>query len=517
MRPKSPLLSPFIVVSFVAAGALVGCGGSGGGGGDTDAAPDAAANADSSSGSDANVGADSTVPTDDGGTDGTVLPGDTGSDAGWDGGADAGSDGGTDAGWDSGTDAGSDGGTDAGWDGGTDAGWDSGTDAGSDGGTDAGWDSGTDAGSDSAADAGCTLGAQQCSGPAAVQTCIAGGGWADPVACPPGAPVCLDGACVLASPDGGLAMPPSCQTSGPGRSNCGSGDGGVESCCASLEVTGGTYDRTYVNDGDGGTGESDPASVSGFRLDKYEVTVGRFRAFVVDVLLPDGGLAWTPPPGSGVHGHLNGGNGLANGASPGTYEPGWVATDNVNIAPTNAHLACGYPFTTWTSAPGAEENRPINCANWYEAYAFCIWDGGFLPSESEWEYAAAGGSDQREFPWGDATSGAACSATTCEYAIDSCCSGNIAPVGTAALGGGAWGQLDLMGNLQEWNLDWYSLGYDNPCADCASTSESSSYPYRIFRGGAWGDARANFLVTYRYANPPAQRGATVGFRCARTP
>jgi formylglycine-generating enzyme required for sulfatase activity len=36
----------------------------------------------------------------------------------------------------------------------------------------------------------------------------------------------------------------------------------------------------------------------------------------------------------------------------------------------------------------------------WEAYAFCIFDGGFLPTETEWEYAAAGGSEQRDYPWG---------------------------------------------------------------------------------------------------------------------
>ena len=37
--------------------------------------------------------------------------------------------------------------------------------------------------------------------------------------------------------------------------------------------------------------------------------------------------------------------------------------------------------------------------NWFESYAFCIWDGGFLASEAEWNYAAAGGSEQRYYPW----------------------------------------------------------------------------------------------------------------------
>jgi formylglycine-generating enzyme len=54
----------------------------------------------------------------------------------------------------------------------------------------------------------------------------------------------------------------------------------TESCCTSLEVVGGTFYRIYSNDGSGPQGEADPASVSTFLLDKYLVTVGRFRQFV---------------------------------------------------------------------------------------------------------------------------------------------------------------------------------------------------------------------------------------------
>ncbi len=109
----------------------------------------------------------------------------------------------------------------------------------------------------------------------------------------------------------------------------------------------------------------------------------------------------------------------------------------------------------------AKENLPINCVTWYEAYAFCIWDGGFLPSAAEWEYAAAGGSEQREYPWGSAAPAkdSRYAIYDCDYGDAGSCAGigNIAPVGTATLGAGLWLQLDLAGSVSEWNLDWFEL------------------------------------------------------------
>jgi hypothetical protein len=65
---------------------------------------------------------------------------------------------------------------------------------------------------------------------------------------------------------GGSGPAPSCKVSGAGMTNCGASS---ESCCTSIDVTGGTYYRTYTNNGTGATGEADPATVSSFRLDKY--------------------------------------------------------------------------------------------------------------------------------------------------------------------------------------------------------------------------------------------------------
>ena len=149
------------------------------------------------------------------------------------------------------------------------------------------------------------------------------------------------------SPDASVVEPPSCAVVGPGLTNCGASR---ESCCTSLAVTGGTFYRNWTDF---------PATLSAFRLDKYDVTVGRFRRFVA---------AWNagyePTPGSGKHAYLNDGKGLATGgvdAGDG-YEPGWAATYNVNVSPTDANLECGLPdpgyFYTWTTSAGARETDP---------------------------------------------------------------------------------------------------------------------------------------------------------------
>jgi formylglycine-generating enzyme required for sulfatase activity len=286
-----------------------------------------------------------------------------------------------------------------------------------------------------------------------------------------------------------------------------------------------------VNSGAGATGLADAATVSSFRLDKYDVTVGRFRQFV---RAWNGGAGYTPPAGSGKHTHLNGGRGLANGAAPGTFETGWNPSDDGDVAPTDANLACDKTSATWTAAAGSDERLPINCITWYEAYAFCIWDGGFLPSYTEWGYAAAGGSQQRMYPWGSADPG-----ISNQYAIYNCyypsgaadagllmpgvappppiCSSslaNIAPVGAAAAGQGRWGQLDLTGNMWTWVVDWF--GTTTACIDCANLTAGSD-ERRMMRGGPFNDTGDDLLSWAFNVDSPSYRDPTDGFRCARAP
>src|SRR5690242_18139705 len=96
------------------------------------------------------------------------------------------------------------------------------------------------------------------------------------------------------------ASAPSCASGGPGMTDCGSSH---ESCCTSLVVMGGSYSRTFTNaSGTAPTGLRDPATISNFSLDKYLVTVGRYRQFAAAW---SGG--WRPAAGAGKHAYLAGG------------------------------------------------------------------------------------------------------------------------------------------------------------------------------------------------------------------
>jgi formylglycine-generating enzyme len=157
-----------------------------------------------------------------------------------------------------------------------------------------------------------------------------------------------------------------------------------DECCLSLLVPGGTFNRD--ND------TEFPATVGDFYLDKYLVTVGRFRAFV------NAGMGTkASPPAEGA------------GANPLIMGTGWDSTWNSNLvddtATLEARLQCDPTFQTWTNTPGANEDLPINCVDWYEAFGFCAWDDGRLATEAEWGYAAAGGSEERRYPWGSTIPG----------------------------------------------------------------------------------------------------------------
>ena len=128
----------------------------------------------------------------------------------------------------------------------------------------------------------------------------------------------------------------------------------------------------------------------------------------------------------------------------------WTANDGTPAAISASLNSCA-PDGTWTTTPGTHENAPINCLTWYKAFAFCAWDGGWLPTEAEWEYAAKGGSDERTFPWGSTDFTVDGGVDPANYAR----TGNnpLIAVGSYPAGAGKWGHQDLAGGAWEWVMN----------------------------------------------------------------
>jgi sulfatase modifying factor 1 len=289
------------------------------------------------------------------------------------------------------------------------------------------------------------------------------------------------------------------------------GPAGAAPCCDSLLVPGGTFYRSYDVATDNQFPDmTNPATVSDFRLDTYEVTVGRYRQFF------DAGLGTQAnPPAAGA-----GARSLNGMADQGGWDPAWNANLPADSAALDAALNCDGMQGSWTTTPGANESLPINCMSWYDAVAFCAWDGGFVPTEAEWNYVASGGNQQRAYPWSSPPSSMT---DDCSYANQNtgtafCVNppkGFVNRVGSESpKGDGRWGHADLGGNLLEWTLDWYNQSYVNPCVDCADMTMNAS---RTLRGGFWFGVPYEMRTALRGGDDPKIRGSGGGMRCARAP
>src|SRR5262249_47535118 len=145
-----------------------------------------------------------------------------------------------------------------------------------------------------------------------------------------------------------------------------------------------------------------------------------------------------------------------------------------------------YGAATWTKDPGANENKPVSCVDWYTMFAFCAWDGGRLPTDAEWGYVGVSADEKRAYPYGNAAPTFDALKDVIVGALNNPRSqtfmftygpmfrsktdgaAQIAPVGLKSERS-KWGHADLTGNLMELTLD-AAGSVPTTCNDCANVS-----------------------------------------------
>lgn len=160
--------------------------------------------------------------------------------------------------------------------------------------------------------------------------------------------------------------------------------------------------------------------------------------------------------------------------------------------------------------PG-DENKPVRYVNMEDVKAFAEWrskrDGVTyrLPTEQEWEYAARNGSKNNLYPWGDKFE------ERCAHLNQS---NNVPVVVGTKTCPDQWGVQDLIGNVFEWTSSepWV---YPGSQLELAPVTEPN---FMIRGGGAFEKSTGPNAITatFRFPAPASRRSPGLGFRLVKS-
>jgi len=156
-------------------------------------------------------------------------------------------------------------------------------------------------------------------------------------------------------------------------------------------------------------------------------------------------------------------------------------------------------------------DEPVQHVTFFEAEAYAAWAGARLPTEVEWEKAAAWDpvtGRRRRFPWGSAAPTAALANLGGEAL-------RPAPVGAYPAGASAYGVEQLMGDVWEWTSSSFRPwpGF-RPMPYATYSAPFFGGDYRVLRGGSWAVAPSILRPSFRNWDHPIRRQIFTGIRLA---
>ena len=271
--------------------------------------------------------------------------------------------------------------------------------------------------------------------------------------------------------------------------------------------------------------------VTGFWMDRTDVTNAEFTRFVKATgyvtiaerpldpkefpdLAPNdltpGSVVFTPP---------------ANGASLDNPLAWWKFVKGANWR---------HPLGAGSDIRG-KENYPVVHVAWEDAVAYAKWAGKRLPTEAEWEFAARGGRDRQDYPWGNEFKpGGKWQANTYQghFPYKDTSNDGFAGIAPAtSFPPNDFGLYDMSGNVWQWVADWYRPDYYAQLQQGGTVTVNPQGPQDSFDPQEQGVTKrvqkgGSFLCTDQYCERyiPGARGKgdpqtgtnNVGFRCVRS-
>jgi formylglycine-generating enzyme len=263
------------------------------------------------------------------------------------------------------------------------------------------------------------------------------------------------------------------------------------------------YEERFLADGEGPVRK---IKIKPFAIDRYAVTNKQFREFVEDTNY----VTEAEQYGWSFVFHLLISDEVkktVKNSVPGT--PWWLVVQGAS----------------WKHPDGLDSSiedrldHPVTHVSWNDAVAYCNWSGKRLPTEAEWEYAARGGLEQKQYPWGDELMVAGehqCNIWQGSFPVQNSLEDgylSTAPVDTFQPNG--YGLHNVVGNVWEWCSDWFTANHQNQSViDPTGPYEGAG---KVMKGGSYlcHDSYCNrYRVAARTQNTPDSSTGNISFRCA---